>query len=145
MRATMRKTIGAIALFVTALTAQSVFAYYNPSTGRFLSRDPIGEPGFQVLQMAQGAPITVGFRKLIRELYLVADEYRKDTLKMIREISPCLEPRCRLSLEIIFTLYLMVFERIDIENGQFTTVELNPTPDEIKERVLKTIEGFQAV
>ena len=55
MRATMRKTIGAIALFVTALTAQSVFAYYNPSTGRFLSRDPIGEPGFQVLQMAQGA------------------------------------------------------------------------------------------
>ena len=94
--------------------------------------------------MAQGAPITDGFRELIRELYQVADEYRKDTLKMIREISPCLEPRCRLSLEIIFTLYLMVFERIDIEKGRFTTRELNPTPDETKERVLKTIVGFQA-
>ena len=95
--------------------------------------------------MAQGAPITDGFRALIRKLYQVADVYREDTLKMIREISPCLEPRCRLSLEIIFTLYLMVFERIDIENGQFTTIELNPTPDEIKDRVLKTIQGFQAV
>jgi len=54
MRATIQKTIGAITLFVTALTAQSVFAYYNPSTGRFLSRDPLGEPGFQLIQGVQG-------------------------------------------------------------------------------------------
>jgi phytoene/squalene synthetase len=99
----------------------------------------------KLLQMAQGAPITKGFRELIRELYLVADKHRKETLSMMKEIKPCLEPRCQLSLEIIFTLYLMVFERIDIENGRFTTQELNPTPDEIKERVRKTIVGFQAV
>ncbi|HEV2248645.1 MAG TPA: hypothetical protein VGW37_18520 [Terriglobia bacterium] len=41
---------------LSLLTAQSVSAYYNPSTGRFLSRDPVGEPGFQVLQMAQAVP-----------------------------------------------------------------------------------------
>lgn len=54
MRAKMQKTIGAIALFFTVMTAQSVFAYYNPATGRFLSRDPLGEPGFQLVQGAQG-------------------------------------------------------------------------------------------
>jgi hypothetical protein len=48
----MQKTIGAIALFVTVLAAQSVFAYYNPATGSWLSRDPIGEPGFQLVQGA---------------------------------------------------------------------------------------------
>ena len=98
----------------------------------------------KLLEMAQGAPITDGFRKLVLELYLVADGYREETSQMIREIKPCLEPHYQLSLEIIFTLYLMVFERIDIEKGQFTTRELNPTPDEIKERVRKTIIAFDA-
>jgi hypothetical protein len=48
-----------------------------------------------------------------------------------------------LSLEIIFTLYLMVFERIDLKNGKFTTQELNPTPDETRERVLNAINNFE--
>ncbi|MDP2336631.1 MAG: hypothetical protein Q8N05_09305 [Bacteroidota bacterium] len=63
---------------------------------------------------------------------------------MIQEIKSHLEPRCQLSLEIIFALYLMVFERIDIENGNFTSKELNPTPEEIKERVWQVIVGFEA-
>ncbi len=99
----------------------------------------------KLLQMAQGAPITTGFREMIRELYNTADEYRIETYQIIQEIRPFLEPRCQLSLEIIFALYLMVFERIDIENGNFTTKELNPTPEEIKERVWQTIVGFEAV
>ena len=40
-----------VVLFVL-LTAQIASAYYCPSTGRWLSRDPIGEPGFQALQTA---------------------------------------------------------------------------------------------
>lgn len=97
----------------------------------------------KLLQIAKGAPVTSGFRELIRELYLVADKYRKETYRMIEEISPLLESRSQLSLEIIFTLYLMVFERIDLENGQFTTRELNPTSVEIKERVWQTIVRFE--
>jgi len=38
----------------------------------------------------------------------------------------------------------MVFERIDIESGTFTTKELNPTWQEIKERVGQVIERFEA-
>jgi hypothetical protein len=44
-----------VVLFVL-LTAQIASAYYCPSTGRWLSRDPIGEPGFRALQMASVAP-----------------------------------------------------------------------------------------
>jgi len=79
---------------------------------------------------------------MIRELYTVADEYRKKTYEIMQKIKPQLEPRSQLSLEIIFSLYLMVFERIDIENGTFTTEELNPTPQEIKEQVWKVMKEF---
>ena len=43
----------------------------------------------------------------------------------------------------IFNLYLMVFERIDVKNGKFTTEELNPSPEETRERVYKTIMKFE--
>jgi phytoene synthase len=97
----------------------------------------------KLLYMAQGGEITPGFRRLIGELYAVADEYRQKTLAIMQEINPQLEPRSRLSLKIIFELYLMVFERINIESGTFTTGELNPTPAEIKERVWKVIREFE--
>ena len=44
-----------VVLFVL-LTAQIASAYYCPSTGRWLSRDPIGEPGFQTSRMASVVP-----------------------------------------------------------------------------------------
>jgi hypothetical protein len=37
----------------------------------------------------------------------------------------------------------MVFERIDLKDGTFTTEELNPTPDETKDRVYNTIMKFK--
>ena len=98
----------------------------------------------QLLYMAKGGQITDGFRKMIHDLYKVADSYRSETYRMIKEIRPLLEPRSQLSLEIIFALYLMVFERIDIEKGTFTSKELNPTWQEIKERVGQVIERFEA-
>jgi phytoene/squalene synthetase len=85
--------------------------------------------------MAHGAPLTPGFRNMMREYYLIADRYRIDTLRMMDEICPKMEPRYRLSLEIIFELYMMVFERIDPEHGTFSSEELNPTPAETRERV----------
>ena len=48
--------MNAVILGLVLLATQTAFAYYNPSTGRFLSRDPIGEPGFQALQRVQAVP-----------------------------------------------------------------------------------------
>jgi len=96
----------------------------------------------QLFGIACGAKPGKDFRSLIKVYYDLADEYRLKTSDMIRKISPLLEPRYQLSLEVIYNLYLMVFERIDIEKGTFTTKELNPTPEETKERVYQTIIQF---
>jgi phytoene/squalene synthetase len=93
-------------------------------------------------EFANGKPVDDKFRDLIKHYYKLADEYRIKTEGIIDKISPLLEPIYQLSLQIIFNLYLMVFERIDVYNGKFTTEELNPTPEETRERVLQTIMEF---
>jgi phytoene synthase len=97
----------------------------------------------KMLEFAHGKPVDKHFRNLIHHYYELADEYRIKTYDIIKEIRPLLEPRYQLSLEIIFDLYLMVFERIDLENGKFTTEELNPTPEETSHRVYETIINFR--
>lgn len=94
-------------------------------------------------QIAGGSFIPDGFRNIIREYYELAGTWKEKTFGIMEKINPLLEPRYQLSLQVIFNLYLMVYERIDATNGKFTTTELNPTPDEIKERVLSTIEHFE--
>jgi len=114
----------------------------------YFADDKIQKYGLQrgdLSEMANGLPIKQGFRDMIKEYYSLADIYKIKTKEMIHEISPFLEPRYQLSLEIIFNLYLMVFERIDFEKGSFTKEELNPTCEEIKERVKQTIVEFREV
>jgi phytoene/squalene synthetase len=94
-------------------------------------------------KFAEGKPVTSDFRNLIVDYYMLADEYRIKTYDILEEIKPLLQPRYQISLEIIFNLYLMVFERIDLKNGSFTTRELNPTPVETRERVYNTIKNFK--
>lgn len=48
------------ALFVALWTAQTALAWYDPSTGRWLTRDAIGEPGFQAIQRVSAAAIPAG-------------------------------------------------------------------------------------
>jgi len=43
-------------VFVALFTANNASAYYSPSTGRWLSRDPNGEPGFELLRAASTVP-----------------------------------------------------------------------------------------
>ncbi len=92
--------------------------------------------------IAHGAPVPDGFRNLIKEYYTLANEYKVKTRDVIRVISPMMEPRNQLSLEIIFSLYQMVFERINVEKGNFTAYELNPAPEETRQRVWDTIMKF---
>jgi phytoene/squalene synthetase len=99
----------------------------------------------ELYEIALGGSIKDGFRSMIKEYCQLADQHRVKTYEMIREISPFLEPRYQLSLEIIFNLYLMVYERINVAEGNFTGEELNPTASEIKARVYQTICSFEEV
>ena len=96
-------------------------------------------------EFAEGRPVNENFRRMIGEYYRLADHYRLATYDVMQQIRPLLEPCYQLSLEIIFNLYLLVFEKIDPENSRFTTEELDPSPEENRERVLRTIMNFGVV
>jgi phytoene/squalene synthetase len=96
----------------------------------------------ELKDIALGQPVNQNFRNLIGELHELAGVYREKTWRVIEEIKSLLEPRYRLSLEIIFSLYLLVYEKIKPESGHFTSEELNPTPEETRDRVLTTILNF---
>jgi phytoene synthase len=93
--------------------------------------------------MANGSPVVSGYRKLVREYLDLADKYRIETQQIIKEIRPELGSEYKLSLDIIFNLYQMVFDKIDPENGNLMTDYLNPTPDETRQMVLDTINNFK--
>ena len=94
-------------------------------------------------EFAEGRPVNNDFRNIVRDLYSVAAEHSEKTLEVIKKIKPLLEPKYQLSLDVIFNLYMMVFERIDLDKGTFTTEELNPTPEETAGRVYETIMKFE--
>lgn len=92
---------------------------------------------------AEGKPVDNNFRNLIKHYFKLANEYRLKTYDVIKEIRPLLEPRYQLSLEIIFSLYLLVFDKINIQDGNFTAEELNPTPEETRDIVYNLIMKFE--
>jgi phytoene synthase len=94
-------------------------------------------------EFAEGRPVSDDFRNIVRELCALAAEHSEKTLDVIKKIKPLLEPKYQLSLDVIFNLYMMVFERIDPDKGTFTTEELNPTPEETAKRVYETIMKFE--
>jgi phytoene/squalene synthetase len=106
-----------------------------------MARHHISRTGLK--NIANGSPVSDSFRGMMREYYTITDGYRMSTIKVMDEVCPLLEPRYRLSLEIIFNLYMMVFERIDPDKGTFSTEELNPTPEETRERVRLVIERMK--
>jgi phytoene/squalene synthetase len=92
--------------------------------------------------MAEGGEIQPGFRNMVKEYKEIAGRFKQDTGKAIWILRDKLEPRYLLSLKIIYRLYTDIYDRIDPENGRFTSAELNPTPDEIRESVIECIREF---
>ena len=93
-------------------------------------------------EIANGAPVSESFRIVIGEYYEHARNYRDQTLLELQSLSTKLSDRYLLSLHMIFNLYDMVFDRIDIKNGHFTSIELNPTPQEIRDKVLELVSSW---
>ncbi|UCC43321.1 MAG: squalene/phytoene synthase family protein [Candidatus Zixiibacteriota bacterium] len=92
--------------------------------------------------IAADASPTESFRQLVGRIKAIAEYYGGRARETIDTIEPSLPPRYRLSLEIIYSLYSQIFERIDPENGCFSTGELNPTAGQVKERLEVTIRRF---
>ncbi|MFH1390768.1 MAG: squalene/phytoene synthase family protein [Candidatus Diapherotrites archaeon] len=90
-------------------------------------------------EIASGGKIPAGFRALMKKYYELAEKYQKEARKTFDKTLPLLDSQYRMSIEVIYSLYSQVFEKIDVANGTFSAAELNPTPEEIKERIDLTI------
>jgi phytoene synthase len=94
-------------------------------------------------KIAAGGEIPIGFRRLIKEYQKSAEHFRGQAREMLDQLAASLKPRYQLGLEIIYSLYNQIYERIDISNGRFTTEELNPSPKDVHDRINETIETFE--
>lgn len=88
-----------------------------------------------LFNVAHGNSMNGGFRDMIGEYCTYAEYHKRKTMKEIEKLSSFLEPKYLLSLNMIYQLYLFVFNRIDIINGSFLSKELNPTKEELKEQI----------
>ncbi len=94
----------------------------------------------QLKEIAETGNIYEPFRDLMSRYVAFAERYRRKARTAINLVQPYLKSRSRMSLEIIYSLYLQIFERIDPPNGTFTSSELNPDPGEIQDRIERTID-----
>lgn len=96
-------------------------------------------------RIAGGEAIPSAFRGLIREILEKAEVFRLRTLEQLDGLEGRISPRYMLSLYIIYNLYLQIYHRIDPDHGSFTTEELVPRTDEVKDRVLKVIREYASL
>ena len=109
----------------------------------YFARDRMEEFGVGVHDLYEASReihVSPGFRKLIKWYLQKADEYKWQTYRIIDKMAPHLQPEYLMSLQVIFELYLMVYERIDYQKGKFTTTELNPGTQELIARVEKLMD-----
>lgn len=99
----------------------------------------------ELKRIAEMQDIKPSFRSMMAQYAGFAEYYREKARRTIDRTLPYLKPRYQLSLEIIYSLYLQIFERIDPENSSFTATELNSKPDEIQDRIDEIIAAFQPV
>lgn len=79
--------------------------------------------------------ISNGFKDLISYYHSQAKFYRDQTKLTLEKLLPFLDSRKYLSMRIIFELYLLVYKRIDVESHNFTTKGLNPSNQEIFDKI----------
>lgn len=143
----IRKTARPLALFCYLVHIIRDFQKDQNDNLNYFADNLMAENGLnqQLLkEIAAGGKINPGFRNLMGKYYTFAEYYRRKARRTIDKTSAYLEPRYWLSLEIIYSLYLQIFERIDVLNGKFTAAELCPTPEEIQNRIKLTISSFES-
>lgn len=96
-------------------------------------------------ELAVSRSVTPDVRALMATCVRIAAFYRGKARAMVDQTLPLLAPRYQLSLELIYSLYSQIFERIDPAHGQFTTEATNPSPVDVQARIQMTINEFRAI
>ena len=88
---------------------------------------------------------TAAFRQLMARYRAIGEFYRAKARAQVDATLPLLAPRYQLSLEMIYSLYLQIFDRINPETGEFSAGALNPEPQELRAQIERTIDHFRPV
>lgn len=91
-------------------------------------------------EIANGKPIPIGFRNMIKIYSDYAAIYKKEIETIINKLSDWLPVNYLLSFIVVYNLYLDIYNKIDIEKGNFNSEELNPSIDEIKRLVFEIVD-----
>lgn len=92
--------------------------------------------------MASSGRPNASLRQLFELYARLADRYRQNARKMIDDLRPKLENRYAFSLELIYQLYLQIFEMVDPAKGSFTQIEFQPEPEAVRARIERTVAEF---
>lgn len=99
----------------------------------------------EIQALCKSSIIDDRIRSLFADYKRLADYYRIRALSSVNNTIPYLQPKYQLSLKIIYSLYLQIFDKIDCENGSFSTQELNTSPTEVQEQIDFTVKNFNFV
>lgn len=92
---------------------------------------------------AESRQMTPTVRAVMNRYLGYAEHYRLRSRHNLDRLAPYLERRYWLSLEIIYTLYLQIYERLSSHDHHFAETEVMPAPAEVQGRIDDTIRRFQ--
>ncbi len=104
-----------------------------------------GITAHEVRDLALSGKVDTRLREVFRVYHTIAKRYQQRARAVVDGTLVYLEPRYQLSLELIYTLYTQIFERINPAIGTFGKADHNPTPEEVATAVQLTIERFRPV
>lgn len=100
----------------------------------------------ELREIAESEQMPVRFLKLVGFYRSAGDYYRKRARRMVQSMQSVLSPRSQLSLEVIYDLYLQIFQRIQPSKQEFSisSDKMNPSPDQVQERLESLLKRLQA-
>jgi len=111
----------------------------------YFSDDLLAEQSLSLTDLAAiartGRP-TQPFRLLIRRYLYLAEYYRRRARATVDRLLPLLEPRYQLSLEIIYGLYLLTYQQIEPNRGNFASEDTNVLPEQLQARIEQVVSAF---
>lgn len=111
----------------------------------YFSDDLLAEQSLRLADLAAiartGRP-TQPFRLMIRRYMHLAEYYRGRARATVDRLLPLLEPRYQLSLEIIYGLYLLTYQQIEPNRGNFASEDTNASSEQLQARIEQVVSSF---
>lgn len=94
-------------------------------------------------RVGEGGPLAPAFRSLLHRYHGIAGYYGAKARRALDRVLPRLQPAYQVSLELVYGLYMQIYQRLDPDAGQFTAAETHPATAELHARILAILDRKQ--